>query len=395
MVDNSPKSAPQPDDELRRAQKELLDFVETARIGLHWVGPDGTILWANPAELQLLGYSREEYIGRHIAEFHADAPVIDDILHRLTGDEILCEYPARLVCKDGSIRDVLIDSSVYRVDGAFIHTRCFTRDITEQRRAEKKLEATLQELMEARDVAEQANLAKSQFLANVSHELRTPLNAIIGYAELLQEDSQDRGELKATEDLQKILYAGKHLMTVIGDILDLSRIEAGKLELNLEVLNAAEVAKEAAMLAAPLAEQNGNGINVATSGDCPYVLADYTRLRQVLFNLLSNAAKFTTDGQIRIECRLADTDDEELAEICVTDNGTGMNEEQLSQLFEPFVQLDASPARRHGGTGLGLAISRRLMDLMSGSITVTSTPGEGTTFCVRLPVACPAPQEAG
>jgi signal transduction histidine kinase len=333
----------------------------------------------------MLGYTREEYIGRNITEFHADGPVIEDILRRLTCDETLCEYPARLRCKDGSTRDVLIDSSVYRKDGKFVHTRCFTRDVTERRRAEQSLKATLEQLEQARDAALDASRTKSQFLANMSHELRTPLNIIIGYAEMLYDDEKHAGTHEKAEDLQKIVNAGKHLQAVIGDILDLSRIEAGKIDIRLQDVDVRHTLRDAAMLAEPLAKLNENQVSLKDCDFPLYVRADETRLRQVLFNLLSNAAKFTHGGAIGAHCHLVHDGSEPAIEIEISDTGPGISEEQLSQLFQPFVQVDRDKHAATPGTGLGLAISKRLTELMGGTIGVHSKRGSGSRFYIRFP----------
>jgi PAS domain S-box-containing protein len=381
------------EEELVRTREELRDFVESARIGLHWVGPDGTILWANKAELEMLGYSASEYFGRSITEFHADAPVIEDILRRLTCDETLCDYPARLIRKDGTIREVIIDSSVYRRDGEFIHTRCFTRDVTEQREAEKNLRSTLEQLEHARDAALDASRTKSQFLANMSHELRTPLNIIIGYAEMLLDDEKLAGSNEKAGDLAKIVNAGKHLQAVIGDIHDLSRIEAGKLEIAVQTVDVLQTVRDAVQLAEPLARLNGNKVSMALCDAPVFVHADETRLRQVLFNLLSNAAKFTQNGIIHAACRMEYSGQQPLVEVIIKDSGPGISHEQQEKLFQPFVQADTGRHHGSGGTGLGLAISKRLTELMGGVIGVHSEPGAGAEFYVHFPAAAATPHD--
>src|SRR5215207_7807592 len=221
-------------EELRRRERELADFIENASVGLHWVGADGTILWANQAELDLLGYAREEYIGREIIEFHADQDVIKDILRRLANRETLHNYEARLSCKDGSVRLVLINSNVMWEGDRFVHTRCFTRDITERKRAEEELRESkrqLEELLEreqsARAEAEQANRLKDEFLATVSHELRTPLTAILGWAHLLRVKRFDEvSTANALETIERNAHAQSQL---IDDLLDVSRIITGNL----------------------------------------------------------------------------------------------------------------------------------------------------------------------
>ncbi len=235
------------------------------------------------------------------------------------------------------------------------------------------------------DEAERANHAKSQFLANMSHELRTPLNAIIGYSEMLQEEAAEDGNDGYVPDLTKIHSAGRHLLALINDILDLSKIEAGKTELFLERFLIRELLKDVEATAAPLIAKNGNRLEVAVGAELGSMTADVTKTRQILLNLLSNAAKFTENGLIRLSAR-CDPADPYAALITVTDEGIGMTEEQLGRLFTAFGQAEASTSKKYGGTGLGLVISRHFARMMGGDILVESEAGKGTAFTVRLPL---------
>lgn len=241
------------------------------------------------------------------------------------------------------------------------------------------------ELMTARDVALDANRAKSTFLANMSHELRTPLNAIIGYSELIQEEMEEEGSDEFVPDLQKIQTAATHLLSLINDILDLSKIEAGKMDLYLENIDVPQMISDVTTTVTPLIEKNKNQLLVTCPPEIGTMRTDTTKTRQILFNLLSNASKFTDKGTVKLDVTRESLNGKEFMIFTVTDTGIGMNDEQLNRLFKDFSQADSSTTRKYGGTGLGLAISKRFAQMMGGDITVTSQTGVGTTFRVHIP----------
>jgi signal transduction histidine kinase/CheY-like chemotaxis protein len=262
--------------------------------------------------------------------------------------------------------------------------------LEEQRLREAAIEAERKLAEQRREAAEQASHTKSSFLANMSHELRTPLNAIIGLTEMLCDNAPRFGTEKALDPLRRVLGAGRHLLQLINDLLDLSKIEAGRMDLSLEEVAVAPVVDEVIGTTRPLAEQNSNRLLVECPPGVGTVHADNIRLRQVLLNLLSNACKFTKDGEVRLAVRRVEDVERGWIEFAVSDTGIGMTEAQLGRLFEEFTQADSSTTRQFGGTGLGLAISRRLCRLMGGDVTVISQPGAGSTFTVRLPFASAA-----
>jgi PAS domain S-box-containing protein len=248
-------------------------------------------------------------------------------------------------------------------------------DITELKQHEA-------ELAFARDAAEEANRTKSTFLANMSHELRTPLNAIIGYSEILQENAADKGDKESIEDLQKIESAGRHLLGLINNILDLSKIEAGKMDVFIEAVDIQALVKEVLSIVKPLADKSENLIEVICPADISSFRSDQTKVKQCLLNLLSNANKFTSRGTLALMVTR-----EGNSRVCfrVSDTGVGMTKEQLARLFQAFSQADASTTKRFGGTGLGLAITKCFCTMLGGDVTVESTPGTGSTFTIMLP----------
>ena len=240
-------------------------------------------------------------------------------------------------------------------------------------------------LKREKDMALEASQAKSTFLANMSHELRTPLNAIIGYSEMLEEDAGDTGNQASIPDLQKIRGAGKHLLDLINAVLDLSKIEAGKMDLYLETFSVSSLVDEVAATVQPMAEKNGNRIEKHCSAEIGSMHADLTKIRQSLLNLLSNACKFTNSGTVSLNVSREAVDGIDWVRFAIQDTGVGLTTEQAGGLFEPFTQADSSTTRKFGGTGLGLAITRRFAEMMGGSVHVASQFGHGSTFTIALP----------
>jgi len=346
------------------------------------VTPDGTIQAANAAACTLLGYSEAELVGQPMTQILAPLDVTSTHQESGLADVLtygaLCNVEKVYLAKDARLIPVLFSGSVMRDEAGTVQgVVCVAQDITERQQAE--------ELRRQKEAAEEANRAKSAFLANMSHELRTPLNAIIGYSEMLTEDATDRGWLDIVPNLRKVCTAGRHLLALINDILDLSKIEAGKMELELETFRVSSLIADITTTIKPLLERHRNTLAVHGANAGGLLHADPVRVRQCLLNLLSNACKFTEHGTITLQVRRTTGQHGDWIAFCVTDTGIGMTAEQLSRLFQDFSQADASMPRKYGGTGLGLAISRRFCRLMGGDITVESTPGQGSAFTFLLP----------
>jgi len=252
-------------------------------------------------------------------------------------------------------------------------------------RAEVANERINADLLKARDAAVEANYAKSMFLANMSHELRTPMNAIIGYSEMLMEEFDEMETDEVVADLNKIHGAGRHLLALINDVLDISKIESGKMTVFIEAFDVATVIRDVENTVQPLLRQNENTLTVLIADNCGAMQSDLTKVRQTLINLLSNAAKFCDRGSIRLVVSRHSEDAGDVVSFQVSDTGIGMTAAQIAKLFQPFSQADSSTTRRFGGTGLGLAISRRFCRMLGGDIAVESEPGKGSTFTVTLP----------
>lgn len=397
----------QAEEELTQSQQRLSFHLEhTSLAVIEWNVNFEVVEW-NPAAQAIFGYSKSEAIGRHAAGLIVPENVkeqVNQVWQALLSQQGGTRSTNENVTKDGRVitcdwyNTVLLND-----DGKVMGVTSLINDITERERVKA-------ELRQAKEAAEIANCAKSQFLANMSHELRTPLNAIIGYSEMLQEEAEDLEQEDFIPDLQKIHAAGKHLLGLINDILDLSKIEAGRMELYLETFDISAMAEDVVTTLQPLVDKNNNTLKIQFENELGSMHADLTKVRQSLFNLLSNACKFTQQGTITLTVSRGRGGDGEnystsiqqeesigtssssLPVISpdwitfqVTDTGIGMTSEQMSRLFEAFTQADASTTRQYGGTGLGLAITKKLCQMMGGDVTVESEVGKGSTFTIHLP----------
>ena len=335
-------------------------------------------LYCNPRLVEMDGAdSADHLMSLDITDSYIDPTDLDRIRSAIKDQGFVSDVEVQRKRLDGTTWWCLLNANAVKYEGDDANINWIS-DITERKRAEE-------ELREAREVALEASKAKSSFLANMSHELRTPLNAIIGIAEMLLEETEESGDEEQAEPMRRISRAGKHLLELINEILDISKIEAGRTELHLQDFKLASLLDEVMTTARPLAEAGGNRLTLTGAEASGTVHADPTRLRQVILNLLSNACKFTKDGAVDVTVRQTEVSGREGITISVKDSGIGIAPEQIYRLFEPFNQAETSTSAQYGGTGLGLTISREFCRLMGGGIEVQSELGTGSTFVVRLP----------
>ena len=360
------------DQRVRDQQFYTRSLIESNIDALITTDPRGIITDVNKQMEALTGCTRDELIGAPFKDYFTDPDRAEAGIKLVLSESKVTDYELTACARDGKETVVSYNATTFhdrdrKLQGVF----AAARDVTERKRYEESLQ--------------QANRAKSLFLANMSHELRTPLNAILGYSEMLQEDAVERHLDEFTADLEKINAAGKHLLALINDILDLSKIEAGKMELFLETFDLSAMIDDVASTIQPLVEKNDNTLDISRAPNLGSMRADQIKVRQGLFNLLSNAVKFTQQGKVTLEADRQVMDGNEWIEFRVTDTGIGLSSEQIVKLFQDFTQADASTTRKFGGTGLGLALTRRFCQMMGGDVTVHSVAGEGSTFTIKLP----------
>jgi len=369
----------------RQNMKKLSLVVEQASDAVCITDSKGLIDYVNPAFITMTGYHENEIVGKHINLLNGDASEQardDDLWRTVSAGHVHSDIHLNKR-KDGELfyaREVV--APLKNSSGQISHVVFTCSDISVQ----LQHEASMQALIAEKHAAEVASHEKSSFLANMSHELRTPLNAILGYNELLLDKFPEHQDPEVSADLGKIHTAGKHLLALISDVLDFSRLDAGKMKLHLEEVVVADLVNSATSIIAPIMEKNGNTFTVQLAEDTATMVTDITRMRQCLFNLLSNAAKFTSGKNIFLRVHQEREQGRNWIIFAVEDQGIGIHPDNIPNLFQAFSQAESSTTRRFGGTGLGLTISQRLVSMMGGCITVTSSPNKGSTFTIRVPI---------
>lgn len=346
-------------DFLRNQMTLFHRIIESAPNAVIVIDEDGTIVLCNSQAEKFFEYSLDEFYSKNISQLVASN---------------------RGIRKDGSefpIEISLKNLPVLNNEDAYICVVIY--DVTERKRVEDAINA-------AKELAEDASRMKSNFLANMSHELRTPLSAIIGYSELLKEDAQNLKLDQFVSGLEIIHSAGDYLLTLINGILDLSKIEAGKMDVYLEDIDLAEMIYDVKNIVLPMIEKNNNQLVVECEFVSKSIHADITKIKQILFNLLSNAAKFTHDGLITLNIKNSTVEGKDCILFSVSDTGIGITSKQMSKLFSDFTQADVATTKKYGGTGLGLSICRRFCQMMGGDVTVSSVIDKGSSFTVHLPL---------
>jgi PAS domain S-box-containing protein len=371
--------------DLERASKQTQLILENATNGILTIDDNQIIVGFNPVAERMWGYTAEEVLGKPLTMLlpeYAREGHLEDVhsfRNSRASSRLMQARGATIfgLTKQGTAFPAEVGISKSQVDGETFYS-AFVVDITERQKKEA-------EILEAKQLADAANQAKSAFLANMSHELRTPMNAILGYSEMLLEEAEDEGLEEFDKDLRKIRDAGTHLLALINDVLDISKIEAGKVEIFAEHFHVSDLITQVLATARPIAEKNNNSLNIEIAEVPDEIYQDATKVKQALLNLLSNAAKFTSNGEIQLSAQLERGEHKSWLNLAVSDSGIGIPEDKLERVFEEFGQADESTTRNFGGTGLGLTISRRFCQLLGGDLTATSEPGVGSTFTIRIP----------
>lgn len=364
---------------LSESEEQFRSLIENSSDVIASLDTKGFITYISPSVERMLGYTPYELLYKQLVNFvhDNDKAEVERALKGFSQEPgVLHIDEFRFRHKDGGW--VILEATGKILTGKQSGCIINWRDITERKRSQEALAL-------ARDQALAASKAKSSFLANTSHELRTPLNAILGYTEILLEDVHHGDTAGQQADLAKVHAAAKHLLKLINEILDLTKIEAGKVDLELETFELFPLVQEIARTLLPLLKKNHNAFHLDCPEDIGRMYSDPTKLRQILFNLLSNAAKFTHHGTVKLEVRRRGDHGQQQIDFVVSDTGIGMDLKQQNKIFEPFAQADMSSTRRYGGTGLGLTLCRSFVELMGGETSVESQPGRGTTFTVTLP----------
>lgn len=366
------------EDALRESESRFRTTLETVRMVAVGLDPTGRVTFCNEALLALTGWTRTELIGENwfdkcVPKDDRSRSVFLDHIH--TG-EIPVKQEAELLCKDGSRRLVEWDTTVLRSpSGDVLGTASLGADVTERKRHEARL-------LQARDDAEKANRAKSDFLSRMSHELRTPLNSVIGFANVLKKNKGGRLTAEDVAFLDRILSNGKHLLTLVNNVLDISKVEAGRLTVTTSMVALGELIKDVVAQLEGQPRAAGVTLRANVPEEMNPIESDHVLLRQVLINLTSNAVKFTQSGGVVVS---AETDEHgQPLRVRVNDSGIGIAPDRLKAIFEPFEQADADTHRRYGGSGLGLSISKAICEALGYELTVESKPGDGSTFTIEL-----------
>ena len=370
------------EEELRQSESKYRTIFEESRDLIFVLGLKAELLDISPSCEVILGYTREEAQQMRIHDFIVDRRVRDLFAEALASTHVVRDWEMMFRHKSGKIFPGRVTAGWrYGDQGKIIGMQGLLRDITNVKRQEQ--------LAREKEIAEDANRAKSSFLATMSHELRTPLNTILGYTEMLKENAIGEGAKQTAEDLDRIHRSGIHLLTLVNDVLDLSKIEAGKMELHITSFDLSYMVLDVAVHMQAAMEKNGNTLIKDVDNNLAKVDGDETKIKQILLNLLSNAAKFTQRGTVTLKAERIEgekTAGPDSIVFTVSDTGVGMAAEQLATLFDAFVQADEAISARYGGTGLGMALTKRFCELMGGQIAVTSEKGVGTTFVVTLPI---------